>query len=63
MLQTVDDARQLLAYYDPALGKPLPEVSYAEDCRFYTPENPHNKFANIWVRLSTLPTWISAMLR
>ena len=59
--QTVDDARQLLAYYDPALGKPLPEVSYAEDCRFYTPENPHNKFANIWVRLSTLPTWISAM--
>lgn len=34
-------------FFDPKLGKPLPERTYAEDCRFYTPENPDSKFANI----------------
>lgn len=33
--------------YDSNLGKPLPEKSYAEDCRIYTPENPKGAFYNI----------------
>lgn len=31
---TVHQARQLLRYIDSSLGVPLPEKSYAEDCRF-----------------------------
>jgi hypothetical protein len=27
----------------------LKERSYGADCRIYTPENPTNKFANVWV--------------
>lgn len=34
-------------FFDQELGKPLPEKSYAYDCRIYTPENPHSKFANV----------------
>lgn len=33
--------------FDSSLGVPLPEQSYAEDCRVYTPENPVSSFANI----------------
>ena len=33
--------------YDNTLGKPLPEKSYAEDCRIYTPENPKGAFYNL----------------
>lgn len=33
--------------YDNKLGKPLPEKSYADDCRVYTPENPISSFYNI----------------
>ena len=33
--------------YDQKLGKPLAERSYAEDCRFFTPEHPTSYFANI----------------
>jgi phosphatidylserine synthase 2 len=33
--------------FDENLGKPLPEKSYAEDCRRWTPENPHSQFANL----------------
>lgn len=33
--------------FDKNLGVPLPEKSYADDCRVYTPENEHSKFANI----------------
>jgi phosphatidylserine synthase 2 len=34
-------------YFDKNLGKPLPEKNYADDCRLYTPENPHSSFANL----------------
>lgn len=44
---TGEDARQVLRYYDPELGKPLPERTYAEDCRVYTPEHPDGALANI----------------
>lgn len=49
-LQSVDDARELLRRLDPSLGKPLPERSYANDCRVYTPEDPVSNFRNIWVK-------------
>jgi hypothetical protein len=29
----------------------LKERSYGADCRIYTPENPTNKFANVWETL------------
>ena len=38
-LLPVDEARNTLKYFDPKLGRPLPEMSYAEDCRIFTPEN------------------------
>ena len=43
----LDTARQVLKYIDSRLGVPLPEKSYAVDCRLYTPEDPHSKFANV----------------
>ena len=33
--------------FDKKLGVPLPERSYADDCRVYTPENENSKFSNI----------------
>jgi phosphatidylserine synthase 2 len=47
LFQTVDDARKFLTYYDSELGVPLPERTYAEDCRLYTPDNPAGRFANL----------------
>ncbi|PIK56411.1 putative phosphatidylserine synthase 2-like [Apostichopus japonicus] len=49
LFQSLDDARQLMKHFDPELGEPLPERSYAEDCRFYDPE-PHQDghFHNFW---------------
>ncbi|XP_078356561.1 phosphatidylserine synthase 2-like, partial [Oculina patagonica] len=44
LFQTADDARQLLKYLDDDLGKPLPEQSYGEDCRLYTPGHPKGSF-------------------
>ena len=44
---TVDEARQYMRVLDPKLGVPLPERSYAADCRVYTPEDPTSKFRNI----------------
>ncbi|CAH3024348.1 unnamed protein product [Porites evermanni] len=46
LFQTTDDARQLLKYLDEDLGKSLPEQSYGEDCRLYTPEDPRGPFHN-----------------
>ncbi|KAJ0398381.1 hypothetical protein ATCC90586_000718 [Pythium insidiosum] len=40
------DARAFLKIFDPKLGVELPEVSYASDCRLYTPENPESSFIN-----------------
>ena len=42
----MDDARQFLKLYDPELGVLLPERTYAEDCRIYTPDHPEGPFAN-----------------
>ena len=43
----MDDARQVLKLYDPELGVPLPERTYAEDCDIYTPDNPNGAFVNV----------------
>jgi phosphatidylserine synthase 2 len=41
LFQDVQSARVMMTYIDPALGVPLPEKGYAEDCRFTV--------TNIWV--------------
>lgn len=46
--QPLSEARKLFKYFEPSLGERLPEKSYAEDCRIYTPENPDNPFFNVW---------------
>jgi hypothetical protein len=46
--QKRDDARRFLKFLHPELGLELKERSYGADCRIYTPENPTNKFANVW---------------
>lgn len=46
-LMPLDEARQTLRYFDPDLGQPLPEKSYGEDCRVFTPENPDSPIFNI----------------
>ncbi|KAG6506592.1 hypothetical protein ZIOFF_031916 [Zingiber officinale] len=43
-----DDARQFMKYLHPALGVELPERSYGADCRIYVPENPKNRFINVY---------------
>lgn len=44
---TVDEARQYMKFFDPKLGVPLPERSYASDCRIFTPEDPVSQYRNI----------------
>jgi len=39
-LLPIDEVRKSLKFFDPNLGKPLEEMSYGEDCRVFTPENP-----------------------
>jgi phosphatidylserine synthase 2 len=48
LFQPLNDARRLLRFFDSTLGVPLPERSYAEDCRIYTPENPKGLFTNVY---------------
>eukprot|EP00761_Pharyngomonas_kirbyi_P003605 gb/GECH01003609.1/.p1 GENE.gb/GECH01003609.1/~~gb/GECH01003609.1/.p1 ORF type:complete len:502 (+),score=71.36 gb/GECH01003609.1/:1-1506(+) len=47
LFQNVDDARQWLRYLYPELGQPLPERSYAADCRLHTPEDPTSNYRNL----------------
>jgi len=44
LFQKVEDVRQLLKAIDPSLGVPLPERSYADNCEFYTPDDPKSSF-------------------
>lgn len=48
LFQPLDDARRIFKFFDPTLGKPLPEKGYADDCRIYTPENPNGAFNNVY---------------
>jgi len=47
LLLPVETARQTLRIFDDRLGKPMPERSYGEDCRVFTPEHPNSPMANI----------------
>merc|ERR1711916_113217 len=48
LFQSKDDARALMGALDPALGVPLPERSYGDDCSLYTPDHPSgSSFANL----------------
>lgn len=43
-----DEARQAITYFDKDLGQQPLEITYADDCRLYTPDNPEGQFANIY---------------
>ena len=47
--KTVDDARALMKYADPALGVKLEEQDYGGNCLIYDPDVPENPFHNFWV--------------
>lgn len=44
LLLRLEDVQEQLRFFDPSLGKELPEILYAEDCRLYTPEDPVSNF-------------------
>ena len=44
----MDEARKTFKIFDSNLGEPLPEKSYADDCRVFTPENPQSSYYNIY---------------
>lgn len=44
----MNEARKLFKFFDPKLGESLPEKSYADDCRIYTPENKISLYFNIY---------------
>nr|XP_043638593.1 CDP-diacylglycerol--serine O-phosphatidyltransferase 1-like [Erigeron canadensis] len=51
LFQNRDDARQFMKYLHPNLGVELPERSYGADCRIYVPDNPSNRFINVYETL------------
>ena len=59
LFQDLDSARTMMTLLDPALGVPLPEKSYAENCAVTA--------NNIWVghfcRLSDVTAWCLSCLR
>ena len=48
LFQPLNEGRKIFKFFDPKLGEPLPEKSYAADCRLFTPENPDYKMYNVW---------------
>lgn len=46
--QNAATARHVLSYWDPTLGVPLKEQSYAMACELYTPNDPVSKFRNVY---------------
>ncbi|KVH96239.1 hypothetical protein Ccrd_001679 [Cynara cardunculus var. scolymus] len=51
LFQNRDDARQFMKYLHPDLGVELPERSYGADCRIFVPDNPTNRFINVYETL------------
>ncbi|GJD10453.1 Phosphatidylserine synthase 2 [Galdieria sulphuraria] len=48
LFQNVSDARKIIGYMDPLnAGQPLPDRSYGEDCRLWTPDNPEGSLVNL----------------
>jgi len=48
LFQTLSDARAMMGYLDPRLGKELPERNYATNCELYTPNDPTSSFRHLW---------------
>jgi phosphatidylserine synthase 2 len=46
LFQERDQARTFLKYFDPNLGKPLPEKNYADKCELTQPTYPYIKLTN-----------------
>jgi phosphatidylserine synthase 2 len=69
LFQDLPTTRRLLGYYDPKTLIPLPEKSYAEDCRMSTPEEPYKFFTTVfdefivahalgyWVKMIVVRDW------
>ncbi|XP_023541085.1 CDP-diacylglycerol--serine O-phosphatidyltransferase 1-like isoform X2 [Cucurbita pepo subsp. pepo] len=51
LFQKRDDAREFMKFLHPDLGLELPERSYGTDCRIFVPENPTNRFKNVYATL------------
>lgn len=52
VFQTPEDGRAILHMIEPRMGVPLPEQTYAEDCRIYVPNHPSgNPFANVYEKM------------
>lgn len=47
IFQNVSDARYYLSLWDPSLGIPLAEKSYAGNCTIFTPDDPVSYFRNV----------------
>lgn len=48
LFQDLETIHKIMGFIDPKLTKPLPERSYAEDCRMSTPEDPYKWINTIW---------------
>mmetsp|Transcript_13197 Transcript_13197/g.22381 ORF Transcript_13197/g.22381 Transcript_13197/m.22381 type:complete len:336 (-) Transcript_13197:248-1255(-) len=48
LILPIDKARALFKIFHPSMGNPLPEKSYADDCRVFTPEHPTSSMFNIY---------------
>ncbi|KAI6658523.1 Phosphatidylserine synthase 2-like [Oopsacas minuta] len=68
LFQNHDDVRQFLVIFDPKLGRPLPERTYAEDCRLYVPENVENPYFNMFDKMDVFVPchffgwWVKALI-
>jgi hypothetical protein len=47
-LLPIPEARKVFKIFHPSFGVDLPERSYADDCRVFTPENPVSNYFNIY---------------
>eukprot|EP00759_Apiculatamorpha_spiralis_P024266 PhF_6_TR27863/c0_g1_i4/m.40743/K08730/PTDSS2; phosphatidylserine synthase 2 len=45
---SLEDARKTLSIFDPKVLTPLPERSYAEDCRISTPDEPYKFWTTVF---------------
>jgi phosphatidylserine synthase 2 len=47
LFQDLDTVRAIFTFYDASLAQPLPERSYATDCRMSTEEEPHKFYHTV----------------
>jgi len=62
---SLEDARKFFAMIDPSLANPLPERSYAEDCRIATAEEPYKFFTTVYdefIIAHALGYWVKTLI-